>query len=145
MTRYAHDGADTQLMQQVVSFLKGKLDEKDLRDLLEIIGQGPAGNSTEASVAAMRALEEAQKDTSGVLGARAMDANINSAARLYRLALDAMGVEANGVMGAEALKQIFRGHREKRRAAGQPLVAMDSKTLEEFAKRFPHAATIGHL
>jgi hypothetical protein len=144
MTRYAHDGVDTEMMKQIVDFLKGKLDGKDLADLLDMIGRAPAGNSTEASVAAMRALEEAQKDTSPVLGAGAMDSSINSAARLYRLALDKMGVQANGVMGLVPLKQIYQAHRQSRHATGRPLVAMDAAAEADFAKRWPHVARIGH-
>src|ERR1700681_4974571 len=115
--RLARDGDDTSTMENLIAFLKDKLSSEDLAHIHEMFNGpavGPHANSTEASVAAMRALQEAQSDTQPVLGAGARDMSLNSAAAVYRKALTTMGVEARGVLGAAPLQQIFRAHRDSR-------------------------------
>lgn len=92
-----------------------------------------------------RAIRTAEREVHPVVGEVTIAAD--SAAAIYKLALDHMGVDTAGVPDA-ALGALYRSvHKatEAKPAAVKPALAADSKAVEGFAKRFPNAAPIQNL
>lgn len=131
-----------------VSYLKSKLSDQDLAELVDILGQsgGTGDGSDQPTTMAMLAeLDLARRETTPVLGGDAHDMALDSASKVYGAALRAMGIDIHGAYAARPLRTMFRmALSNKRRGVGPGStgLVMDSARLITLMERYPHAAKI---
>jgi hypothetical protein len=138
------------VLNQVINYLKnkGKLDDNDLSELSEIIGSNKTmddGSEPHQSIInGLQQLDQARKETASVTGGTNGDNYAHdTAAKVYRHALGLMGVDPKGVFDTAGLRTLFRTVKDRRHASGAPMLAMDQRSADSLAERFPHAAKIG--
>lgn len=155
---------DGELCEQVVSMLSGKIPEEALAQIKAIIaGGGDQASDDEApkpddkkdddkvdktamdaalkrarteTIEHMNAIRIAEEEVRSVIGSVVAQ---DSATAVYKLALDAVGVDLTGVPAA-AYPALVRMHKQAQ--APKPRIALDAAAEESFSTRFPTAGKL---
>jgi hypothetical protein len=164
--------ADDDAMAQVLAFLKGKLSDEDLAQVSAMCGGEAAAEDEEdpdlpepvvgkekpamdrkavkiiaadaqsKAIAAMSAIRQAERDVRPYVGE--ITVALDSAAAVYRLALDAAKVDLTGVHES-AFPALVKMLPLPDKGARPVLVALDAATADAVTKRFPNAARLKHI
>ncbi len=104
---------------------------------ITLAADAAAKSAQDATIARLSAARQAERDVQPFLGA--LDAAPDTAAAIYKLALDAQGVDLTG-LPPEAYGAVLRALPKPGEAKPQASkVAMDATTTAAFDKRFPNA------
>lgn len=153
--------AEGDAMARVMAFLKGKLSDEDMAECASLAGAGAMDEDDEgddmkdkkkdppamdaaaiqrAAVRTVAAIREAEAAVEPHIGKLAVA--MDSAADVYRLALDAAGVDLKGVPPSAFKAMVAMLPVPKDTAdAVAPKVAMDHSSMSDFKARFPTAVT----
>lgn len=164
--------AEGDTMSQVLAFLKGKLSDEDLAEVSAICGGGAnpaedeesddlpepavgkekpamdrktvnkiAQDAGAAAIAAVAAIRQAERDVKPHVGE--ITVAMDSAAAVYKLALDAAKIDLTGVHPSAypALVRMLPAPGKDAPA----LVALDAATIDAVAKRFPSAGRLKQI
>jgi hypothetical protein len=103
-----------------------------------------ARETEEKTIARLHAIRDAERDVRPYIGELAMAQD--SAADVYRLALDSLGVDASGVSEVSALKLILQAHPKpgetKAPPAAKARIGQDSAATASFKALFPNAVPL---
>ena len=107
-----------------------------------MLGNSNGDDMSEMEMAGLQALEQALTETEGT-GVTTTGAN-DTARSVYCRALTRMGLDGNALRNLpfRRLRAEFLKERNRRVIEGEPIIAMDSASHADLAKRYPHAATI---